>query len=137
MKFLSWYGGTTRDIEIVTGTGRWYRIGEALVEVRWVYVHDGTGTHRDAYFFTTDLSMCPKRIVECYTQRWSIETTFQECREYLKLESPIGYGQQTVLHFTPCLFGLYTIVVLLYLQLPRSSRTELVASFRHRRTPAH
>jgi hypothetical protein len=120
---VTWYGGTTRDIEVVTGTGHWYRIGEALVEVRWVHVHDCTGTHRDEYFFTTDLSMCPKRIVECYTQRWSIETTFQECREYLRLESPKGYGQQTVLRFTPCLFGLYTIVVLLYLQLPHPSST--------------
>jgi hypothetical protein len=113
------YGGTTRDIEIVTGTGHWYRIGEALVEVRWVYVHDGTGTHRDEYFLTTDLGLCPKRIVECYTQRWSIDTTCQDCREYLKLESPKGYGQQTVRRFTPCLFGLSTIVILLYLQLPR------------------
>jgi DDE superfamily endonuclease len=32
---VTWYGGTTRDIEIVTGTGHWYRIAEALVEVRW------------------------------------------------------------------------------------------------------
>ena len=63
--------------------------------------------------------MKPQQIVECYTQRWSIETTFQECREYLKLESTKGYGQQTVLRFTPCLFGLYTMVVLLYLQLPQ------------------
>jgi hypothetical protein len=120
---VAWYGGGTREIEVVTGTGHWYRIGEALVEVRWVYVRDGTGAHRDEYFFTTDLSMCPKRIVECYTQRWSIETTFQECREYLKLESPRGYGQPTVLRFTPCLFGLYTVVVLLYLQLPHPSST--------------
>jgi hypothetical protein len=120
---VAWYGGTTRAIEVVTGTGHWYRIGEALVEVRWVYAHDCTGTHRDEYFFTTDLHMCPKWIVECYTQRWSIETTFQECREYLKLESPKGYGQQTVRRFTPCLFGLYTVVVLLYLQLPRPSST--------------
>jgi hypothetical protein len=118
-----WYGGTTRDIEVVTGTGHWYRIGEALVEVRWVYVHDCTGTHRDEYFFTTDLTMKPQHVVECYTQRWSIETTFQECREYLKLESTKGYGQHTVLRFTPCLFGLYTLVVLLYLHLPRPSDT--------------
>jgi DDE superfamily endonuclease len=115
---VAWYGGTSRDIEIVTGTGHWYRIGEDLVAVRWVYVHDYMGTHRDEYFFTTDLSLCPKQIVECYTQRWSIETTFQECREHLKLESTKCYSQQTVLRFTPCLFGLYTIVVLLYLQLP-------------------
>lgn len=62
--------------------------------------------------------MKPQHIVECYTQRWSIETTFQECREHLKLESTKSYGRQTVLRFTPCLFGLYTMVVLLYLQLP-------------------
>jgi hypothetical protein len=106
-----------------TGTGYWYRIGEALVGVRWVYVHDGTGTHRDEYFFTTDITMSPQQIVECYTQRWSMETTFQECREYLKLESSKSYGKQAVLRFTPCLFGLYTVVVLLYLQLPRCSST--------------
>jgi hypothetical protein len=115
---VAWYGGTTRDIEVVTGTGHWYRIGEDLVAVRWVYVHDGTGTHRDEYFFTTEITMKPQQIVERYTQRWSIETTFQECREHLKRESTKSYGQQTVLRFTPCLFGLYTIVVLLYLQLP-------------------
>jgi hypothetical protein len=123
---VTWYGGTTRDIEIVTGTGHWYRIGEALVAVRWVYVHDVTGTHRDEYLFTTDLQLSPQQIVECYTQRWSIETTFQECREYLKLESPKGYGRQTVLRFTPCLFGLYSIVVLLYLQLPEPLRSPCV-----------
>jgi hypothetical protein len=120
---VAWYGGSPRDIEVVTGTGHWYRIGEALVEVRWVYAHDCTGAHRDEYFFTTDLTMRPQQIVECDTQRWSIETTFQECREYLKLESTKGDRQQTVLRFTPCLFGLYTLVVLLYLQLPRPSRT--------------
>jgi DDE superfamily endonuclease len=115
---VAWYGGTTRDIEVVTGTGHWYRIGEDLVAVRWVYVHDCTGTHRDEYFFTTDITMKPQQMVERYTQRWSIETTFQECREHLKLESTKSYGQQTVLRFTPCLFGLYTMVVLLYLHLP-------------------
>jgi hypothetical protein len=120
---VAWYGGTSRDVEMVTGIGHWYRIGEDLVAVRWVYVHDDTGTHRDEYLFTTDLSMGPKQIVECYTQRWSIETTFQECREHLKLESTKCYSQQTVLRFTPCLFGLYTIIVLLYLQLPKTART--------------
>jgi hypothetical protein len=120
---VAWYGGTTRDIEVVTGTGHWYRIGEDLVEVRWVYVHDRTGSHRDEYVLTTDLMMKPQHIVECDTQRWSIETTFQEGREYLQLESTKGYGQQTVLRFTPCLFGLYTLVVLLSRQLPRPADT--------------
>jgi hypothetical protein len=60
---------------------------------------------------------------ECHIQRWSIETTAQGCLEYLQLESTKSYGQQTVLRFTPCLFGLYPLVVQLSLQLPRSSST--------------
>ena len=67
--------------------------------------------------------MSPQQMVECYTQRWSIETTFQECREDLKLESTQGYGQATVLRLTPCVLGLYTAIVLLSLQLPKTSRT--------------
>jgi hypothetical protein len=38
--------------------------------------------------------------------------------QHEKLESTKSYGQHTVLRFTPCLFGLYTMVVLLYLQRP-------------------
>jgi hypothetical protein len=120
---VAWYGGTMRAIAIVTGTGHWYRIGEDLVDVRWVYVHDWTGTHRDEYVLTTDLTMKPQRLVECDTQRRSIDTTFQACRESLKLDSTQGDGQHTVLRFTPGVFGLSTMVVLLYLQLPSSSST--------------
>jgi DDE superfamily endonuclease len=131
---VAWYGGSTRDIEIITGTGHWYRIGESLVAVRWVYVHDSHGTHRDEYLFTTDLRMKPKQIVECYTQRWSIETTFQECREYLKLESTKCYSKQTVLRCTPCMFGLYTIVVLLYLQIPNLLHASMMVAWKGKST---
>jgi hypothetical protein len=102
---VAWYGGTSRAVEMVTGPGQWYRIGEALVAVRWVYVQDCTGTPRDEYLFTTALRMCPKQVVACYTHRRSIETTFQEGREPLKLESTKCYGQQTVLRFTPMFIG--------------------------------
>jgi hypothetical protein len=84
--------------------------------------------------FTTNLRLCPKQIVECDTQRWSLETTFQECREHLKLESTKCYGQPTVLRFTPCVFGLYPIVVLLYLQLPDLLRVPLMRSWRGKST---
>jgi hypothetical protein len=65
---------------------------------------------------------------------WSIETTFQECREYLKLESTKCYGQHTVHRCIPCLFGLYTLVVLLYLQLPKSFQAPGVVSWRGKAT---
>jgi hypothetical protein len=131
---VAWYGGTTRNIEMVTGTGQWDRIGDALVAGRWVDVHDGTGPHRDEYFFTTNLRLRPKQIVECSTQRWSIETTLQAGREYLKLASTQCYGQHTVLRFTPCLVGLYTRMVLLYRQLPEPLRLPIVVSWRGKST---
>jgi len=133
---LRWAGmeAPVETLRLSPATGHWYRIGESLVAVRWVYVHACTGTHRDEYLFTTALSLCPKQIVECYTQRWSIETTFQECREYLKLESTKCYGQQTVLRFTPCLFGLCTIVVLLYLQLRDLLRVPIRVVWREKST---
>jgi hypothetical protein len=67
--------------------------------------------------------MRPQQIVACETQRWSMETTFQGCRECLQLESTKGDSQATVLRLTPCLWGLYTAIVLRYLQLPKTSST--------------
>ena len=107
---------------MVTGTGHWYRLGEALVEGRWGSVDDRTGTHRDEDVLTTDVTMTPPQMGACDTPRWSIETTCQACRAYLKRESTKGDGQPTVRRFTPCAFGLYTIVVRRYLPLPSSSR---------------
>jgi hypothetical protein len=115
---VAWYGGQRRDIAVVTGTGHWYKSGQGLVPVRWVYVHDRTGTHRDEYFFTTDLGLTPKEIVELYTARWNLETTFQELRSYLKLEKTRGWSEKTVLRTAPCLFGLYGVIAVLYAELP-------------------
>ena len=51
---VSWYGGGSRRVEVVSRTGHWYKSGEGLVEVLWVFVRDLSGTHRDEYFFSTD-----------------------------------------------------------------------------------
>src|SRR5262245_26490876 len=116
---VAWYGGGRRDVEVVTGTGHWYKAGEGLVQVRWVFVHDRTGTHRDEYLMTTDVGMRAQEVVETYVGRWNEETTFQEMRSYLGLETTRGWKGRTVLRAAPCLFGLYTVVACLYGSLPR------------------
>jgi hypothetical protein len=103
---------------VVSGLGHWFKNGQGLVPIRWVFVHDLSGTHRDEYFFTTDPGMAPRTIVETYTGRWSIETTFQEMRAYLGLETTCGRTEKTVLRAAPCLFGLFSVIVLLYARLP-------------------
>ena len=114
---VAWYGGGRRDIEVVTGVGHWYKSGVGLVAVRWVYVHDATGTHRDDYLYSTDVQLTATAIIETYTGRWNIETTFQEMRAYLGLETTRGWCQRTVQRAAPCLFGLYTVVAVLYATL--------------------
>jgi hypothetical protein len=115
---VSWYGGQSRRVETVTGTGLWYKSGQGVVEVRWVFVHDLDGTHRDEYFFSTDARMVPKEIVETFTGRWSIEVTFQELRAHMGLETTRGRTEKTVLRAAPGLFGLYSLVALAYAALP-------------------
>lgn len=122
---VTWYGGGHRSIEVVTQTGHWYKAGAGLVPVR-VFVHDRTGTHRDEYFFSTNVDLSAKEIVEAYTRRWNIETTFQEMRTWLKVEKTRGWTAKTVLRTAPCLFGLYALIAVIYAELPAKWQDERV-----------
>jgi len=117
---VRWYGGGFRNVKVYTGTGHWFKSGKGLVQIRWVMVKDLDGTHRDEYFFSTDVSMSVKEIIEMYGGRWNIETTFQEMREHLGLETTRGWHRQTVLRMAPSLLMLYSVVVLLYDTLPKN-----------------
>lgn len=119
---VAWYGGSTRRVETASGTGHWYKAGEGLVPIRWVFVHDATGTHRDEYLFTTATGLSPGRVVATYCGRWNIETTFQESRSCLGLETTRGWCRTTVLRAAPCLFGLYSVVAVLFHALPEPKR---------------
>jgi DDE superfamily endonuclease len=119
---VGWYGGGTRSVGITGGVGHWYKSGAGLVPIGWVFVRDQTGTHRDEFFFCTDPQLDPVAMIEAYTGRWNLETTFQELRCHLGLETTQGWCRRTVLRAAPCLFGLYTVVALLYQALPESER---------------
>jgi hypothetical protein len=119
---VAWCGGGRRRVGVVTGTGHWYKAGEGLVPIVWVFVKDQTGTHRDEYFFSTDTAMTAVAMIEACAGRWNLETTFQEARCLLGLESTRGWCQRTVLRAAPCLFGLYTVVALPYRALPETKR---------------
>ena len=115
---MNWYGGPSRRVEVVTGTGHWYQSGEGLVEVLWLFVQDLTGTHRDEDFFTTDVTQTAKPVIETFTGRWSISgcwmntVTFQEVRADLGVETTRGGIERTVLRAEPCLFCLDSVVAL-------------------------
>jgi hypothetical protein len=53
---------------------------------------------------------------------WQIETTFQEARAHLGLETTRGWCRRTVVRAAPCLLGLYSVVALLFAALPEGER---------------
>lgn len=119
---VAWYGGGRRVVDVVSSTGHWYKAGQGLIEVRWVYVKDVEGTHRDEYFFSTDVTMSEKEIIEHYVRRWNLETTFEEMRAYMGLETTRGWKKKTVERMAPMLFCLYSVVVCLYTMMPEEYR---------------
>jgi hypothetical protein len=111
---VDWYGGKTRRVELIWGEGNWYKAGDGLVPVRWVFVRDVEGTRRDEYFYSTDPAMAPQAIVAAYVGRWSVEATFQESRAHLGLATPRNWCKTSVLRTTPCLLGLFSVVCLVF-----------------------
>lgn len=116
---VSWYGGSDRKVELTGDNGQWYKAGKGLVPVRWVFVHDVQGTHRDEYFYTTDTGLSFGQIVSWFTARWPIETTFQEMRAHLGFETTRQHVAKSVLRTAPCLLGLFSIICLIFAEYTR------------------
>lgn len=131
---VHWYGGKKRRVELVSETGHWYKGGEGLVPVRWVFVHDLDGTHRDEYFYTTDPRMKPEQIVSLYTGRWSIEVTFQEVRTHLGFATPRSWCKNSVLRSASCLLGMFSVVALMFQRLTRGRQVQACQTAWHARS---
>jgi hypothetical protein len=110
-KVVEWYGGERRAVLLCSETGLWYKCGCSATSVRWVVVRDPEGKYKDEVFFTTDLTLTPAQIVEAFVRRWSLETTFQEARGLLGLETLRNRCGTAVRRSVPMLLGLYSVIV--------------------------
>ena len=105
-----WYGGQTRKLEYVSGTCVWYHNGMPPAAIRWVLVRDPSGQRDAQAFLCTDLDLEPTTILKRFVSRWRIETTFQEAREHLGVETQRQWSDLAILRTTPALLGLYSLV---------------------------
>jgi hypothetical protein len=122
---VSWYGGKDRRVQLTSDTGHWYKTAVGVVPIRWVFVRDIQGTHRDEYFYTTDTTLSGEQIASWFTARWPIETTFQEVRAHLGFETPRQYVAKSVLRTAPCLLGLFSVVCLIFAEHTRLHRVQV------------
>jgi hypothetical protein len=110
---VTWYGQRPATIELATGTALWHTDGSAPLPLRWVLVRNVPGRRPPLALFCTDPTTTAEQIVAQYVDRWHIETTFEEVRAHLGLETQREWRTRAVGRAVPCVLGLFSVVVLL------------------------
>jgi hypothetical protein len=109
---VRWYAGTTRLVELASGTAVWYHPGVPIVPLRWVLIRDPAGEHEPQALLSTDPAVLPHQIVEWFVLRWQLEVTFEETRAHLGIETQRQWSDLAILRTTPALLGLFSLVTL-------------------------
>jgi DDE superfamily endonuclease len=108
-----WYSQGKRQVEVVSSTCLWYHSGQPVVPIRWVLIRDPQSKFAPQALLCTDLSIKPVQILSWFVQRWQLETTFQEVRTHLGVETQRQWNDLAIQRTTPALLALFSFVTLL------------------------
>jgi len=122
INLTEWYGGQQRKLEIVAGVAVWYTSGLPPADILWVLVRDPLGEREPQAFLSTDMTVAPEQILRWFVSRWRIETTFQEARTHLGMETQRQWSDLAILRTTPALLGLFSLVTIWADQLARAKQ---------------
>ena len=106
----SWRSGGW--IEYACGTARWYHGAKEPLPIRWILVRYPDQRRDTEAFLCTDTHMAPLDVLDGYNRRWSMETTYEEARAHLGIETQRQWSDPAIFRTTPLLFGLYSLVAL-------------------------
>ena len=118
-----WYNAQQRTLLVATGTAVWYHAGQPPVPIRWVLVRDPSGAHEPSAFLSTDLDAAPAEILGWFVSRWRVETTFQEVRTHLGVETQRQWSDLAILRTTPALLGLFSLITVWADELARTTKS--------------
>ena len=97
---------------ILDRNGGWYHPGLPPAPIRWVLTRDPTGVRDPQAFLCTDINATPVEILGWFVHRWSVETTFQESRANLGVETGRQWSDLAIARMTPALLGLFSLATL-------------------------
>jgi hypothetical protein len=106
----SWRSGGW--IEYASGTALWCHGGKEPLPIRWTLVRYPDQRRDTEAFLCTDTHMAPLDVLDCYNRRWSMETTYEEARAHLGIETQRQWSDPAIFRTTPLLFGLCSLVAL-------------------------
>ena len=133
---IDWYEGIKYNLEIFSGISLWYTPGFDPVPIKWVVVRDPAGKLRTEAFFSTDLEASEEQILAWFVLRWNIEITFEELRAHLGVETQRQWSDLAIARTTPALFGMFSIVVLMALELLKSKTMTILACAWYKKSDA-
>lgn len=110
---LPWYSHTQRPLDLATFTAVWYHTGLPPVAIRYVLIRDVAGKFPPQCLLATDLTLAPADILAYFIRRWAMESTFQQVRAHLGVETQRQWSDKAILRSTPALLGLFSFVTLL------------------------
>jgi DDE superfamily endonuclease len=120
---VGWYGGKVQTLGYRSGVCLWHTPGQNPVPIGWVLVRyeetnkrTGKVSVKAAALLcsdTTEACITSEQIIGWFVGRWNIEVTFEEIRAHLGLETQRHWNVRAISRTTPCLFGVFSLVVLM------------------------
>ncbi len=110
---VDWYDRQARDIELFSSQAVWFHYGLPAVPIRYVLIRDLAGKFAPQALLSTDLTLSPEQILAYFIGRWQMETTFQQVRTHLGVETQRQWSDKAIARTTPILMGLFSLVTLL------------------------
>ena len=108
----AWYASGKRVLHIVSGTAVWYHSGLPPVPIRWLLVKEPNGQFPPQALLSTDQTITPQQMLTFFIQRWTVETTFEEARAHLGMETQRQWNDQAIARSTPLVLALFAMVAL-------------------------
>jgi hypothetical protein len=116
--------GKTVKRLVYTRVVLWYAVSRKPILL--VISRDPAGKEKDDFFFTTDLTMNPAEVLACYADRWAIEDTFKNTKQFLGGQQPQTYKAKGPERAAGLSLWLYSIVWLWYIKQKSSRRYFIV-----------
>ena len=112
-----WYGAGPCTVEIYSQTALWYHTGLPAVPLRFVLIRDPKGRFAPQALLTTDATLSPYQVLTYFRQRWAVETTFEQARAHLGMETQRQWNDRAIARTTPVILALFSLVTLIAHQL--------------------
>ena len=128
--------GSVRQLLLYSRQVLWYDVLRDR-PILLVIVRDPTGVQPDDYFFTTDLADAAAQVVSRYGDRWCVEDSFRNAKQFIGLEDPQtrkGSGPERAVALA---FWSYAAVWVWYIRVHGTERTwAKLPWYSQKRTPS-